>query len=421
MRLFIRLLIQRTLLGLLLCAYIANLSAQEFAQQGSSSNPFLAPSPYSGSQQNQRPQTASQAQLYLEQQYSNEQQNLVQLGTPLHQAGSIQTAGLRQDTARSLPPLYSQNRRQARRQARQIRQVSSTQTEYPSAFETFSEDLDYPGLESMSAPEGSYTESIQELCGGNCWGWTVLPTDLLYTSYLAGPKEPRLALAVLNEKDIGWQMELEAGARVGILRYGTLDDDNVLAGWQLDIEGAGPPRLNIEEDLDLDAADFRVGVPLTWRQGAYQAKFAYYHTSAHVGDEYLKRHPGFQRINYVRDAFVLGGGYFIDPDLRLYAEIGYAFNTDGGAKPWELQFGAEFSPADHSGIYGAPFWAINGYLREEVDWGGNVNFMIGWQWRGDRNNHLLRVGFQYLDGKTMQYSFFQNSERMVGFGTWYDF
>jgi len=86
-----------------------------------------------------------------------------------------------------------------------------------------------------------------------------------------------------------------------------------------------------------------------------------------------------------------------------------------------LQFGVEFSPADHSGIYGAPFWAINGYLREEVNWGGNVNIMVGWQWRGDRNNHLFRIGLQYLDGKTMQYSFFQNSERMVGFGTWYDF
>ncbi|QDT45356.1 hypothetical protein Pan241w_54760 [Gimesia alba] len=417
MRLFIRVIIQRTLLGLLLCATSGNLSAQ----QASGSKPFMAPSPYGGRQESPRNQPASQAQVYLEQQYSQKQQNPVQLGAPLHQTNPVQTAGWKQDITQSLPPLYSQNRAQTRRgQSSHLRQVGAMQTDYPSAFEAFSDDLNYPELERMPDPEGNYTESIDELCGESCWGWTVLPTDLLYTSYLAGPKEPRMALAVLNEKDIGWQMELEAGARVGLLRYGSMNDE-VLEGWQLDVEGAGPPRLNIEEELDLDAADFRVGVPLTWRQGAYQAKFAYYHTSAHVGDEYLKRHPGFQRINYVRDVFVLGGGYFVDPDLRLYAEIGYAFNTDGGAEPWELQFGAEFSPAEHNGIYGAPFWAINGYLREEVDWGGNVNFMIGWQWRGDRNNHLFRIGFQYLDGKTMQYSFFQNSERMVGFGTWYDF
>jgi len=47
--------------------------------------------------------------------------------------------------------------------------------------------------------------------------------------------------------------------------------------------------------------------------------------------------------------------------------------------------------------------------------------MGGWQWRGDRNNHLFRIGLQYIDGKTIQYQFYNNSEQMFGFGTWYDF
>ncbi|MEQ9067893.1 MAG: DUF1207 domain-containing protein, partial [Gimesia chilikensis] len=91
------------------------------------------------------------------------------------------------------------------------------------------------------------------------------------------------------------------------------------------------------------------------------------------------------------------------------------------AQPWELQFGAEFSPVEHNGFQGAPFWAVNAYLREEVNWGGNVSMMVGWQWRGDRNNHLFRVGLQYIDGKTIQYQFYNNSEQFFGFGTWYDF
>lgn len=421
MRLSISLSLRLVLLGLLFCIYSENLNAQQPGQPTLGTKPFMAPSPYGGGGQGYSSGQASQAQRTLEKQYSGHARNPVQLGSPLHQSGPVQSAGVKQGISQNLPPLYSQNAVRQKRQFDQVQQVEFSQADYPALFDSSSQDSNYRGLEMMPMPENNYNnESIEQLCAEGCWGWTVLPTDLLYTSYLAGPKEPRMGLAVLNEKDIGWQLELEAGARVGILRYGSMDDD-ILEGWQLDIEGAGPPRLNVEEELDLDAADFRVGVPLTWRQGPYQAKFAYYHTSAHVGDEFLKRNPGFQRINYVRDAFVLGGGYFIDPDLRLYGEIGYAFNTDGGAKPWELQFGVEFSPVDHSGIYGAPFWAINGYLREEVDWGGNVNIMVGWQWRGDRNNHLFRIGLQYLDGKTMQYSFFQNSERMVGFGTWYDF
>ena len=34
-------------------------------------------------------------------------------------------------------------------------------------------------------------------------------------------------------------------------------------------------------------------------------KLAYYHISAHIGDEFLERNPTFERVNYVRDAAVL--------------------------------------------------------------------------------------------------------------------
>ncbi|QDV21067.1 hypothetical protein Pan153_57490 [Gimesia panareensis] len=405
--------VQKMVLVLLFCAAHIEL----YAQQGTGRKPFLAPSPHVN-QQRQHPSAPTQAQAFLEKQYVSQSPNPVQLGVPLHDSAPAQPANWNRGIAERLPPLYAHDRPTSRNSATQIRQVQSSETVY--GPDLISEDPVYSTMETMPESVETYTESIEQLCQENCWGWTVLPTDLLYKSYLAGPKESRMAMGVLHEKDIGWQLELEAGARVGILRYGSLNDD-VLEGWQLDLEGAGPPRLNMEEELDLEAADFRVGVPLTWRRGAYQAKFAYYHTSAHAGDEYLRRNPSFQRINYVRDVFVLGGGYFPDPDLRLYAEIGYAFNTDGGAEPWELQFGAEFSPVEHNGFQGAPFWAVNGYLREEVNWGGNVCMMVGWQWRGDRNNHLFRIGLQYIDGKTIQYQFYNNSEQMIGFGTWYDF
>lgn len=414
MRLFYSSSIQTMMLVVLsFCAAQTELQAQ----QPNSSKPFLAPSPHA-IQQRRPPAHPTQAQTFLENQYAAPSGNPVHLGVPLHESGPVRSADWNRGIADRLPPIYAQNSISSGKSVTQIRQVQATDTLY--GPDLLAEDPDFSTLETIPEPQSSYTDSIEQLCQENCWGWTLLPTDLLYTSYLAGPKEPRLAMAVLHEKDIGWQLELEAGARVGILRYGSLNDD-VLEGWQLDLEGAGPPRLNLEEEFDVEATDYRVGVPLTWRRGAYQAKLAYYHTSSHAGDEYMVRNPSFQRINYVRDAFVLGGGYFPDPDLRLYAELGYAFNVDGGAQPWELQFGAEFSPVEHNGFQGAPFWAVNAYLREEVNWGGNVSMMVGWQWRGDRNNHLFRVGLQYIDGKTIQYQFYNNSEQFFGFGTWYDF
>lgn len=250
------------------------------------------------------------------------------------------------------------------------------------------------------------------------WEWQILPDGLLYRSYLAGPKEPRFGYAWLYDTyGRNWVNDATLGGRVAILRWGT-DDPIAPNGWELDLEGAAMPRLNGSHDLDLTSADYRVGIPITWRDGPFQAKLAWYHVSSHAGDEYLISHPDFQRINYRRDAFVLGGGWFAAPDLRLYGEIGYAFITDGGAKPWELQFGWEYAPNYPTGIRGAPFIAMNAYLREEVDWGGDFTVMAGWAWRG---RHLLRAGLQYTLSETTQWEFLGQSEQLIGLGLWYDF
>jgi hypothetical protein len=245
-----------------------------------------------------------------------------------------------------------------------------------------------------------------------------MPEGLLYKSYLAGPKEPRFATSWVHDRSRGWLWDVTLGGRVGILRFGS---ETHPEGFQLDIEGAAFPRLDIEHQRDLESADFRFGVPLTWADGPFQLKFAYYHLSSHVGDEYLVRNPGFVRSNYSRDALVLGGGYFLTPDLRLYGELDYAFVVSGGSQPWMIQFGADYSPVAPVRWHGAPFVAINGLLRQEVSWGGGFNLMAGWQWRSLPFGRLVRIGLQYYNGKTSQFEFLQASDEMLGMGFWYDY
>lgn len=247
-----------------------------------------------------------------------------------------------------------------------------------------------------------------------------LPDGLLYSSYLAGPKEPRIGTAWLKDTKRNWVWDTTLGGRVGIVRLGSADSV-VPYGWQLDIEGAAFPRLNLESASDLESADFRFGVPLTWRCGALQAKFAYYHVSSHVGDEFLERNPTYQRINFSRNALVFGVGYYLMPSLRVYGEADVAVTINGGAETWWFQFGFDYAPAYPTGPHGAPFVAMNALLREEVDFGGTFTTMAGWAWRGDQNGRLLRFGLQYTNGKTTQFEFFNQSEQLVGLGIWYDF
>jgi hypothetical protein len=251
------------------------------------------------------------------------------------------------------------------------------------------------------------------------WSWQLMPDSLLYQAYLAGGRESRMASLWIHEKDRGWMWDAALGGHVGILRYGTVNSPWP-EGWQMDVEGAAFPRLNLEEDRDVDSVDFRFGIPLTTRRGPWQTKLAYYHISSHLGDEFMVRNHSLDRINYVRDCIVFGVGFFLNPDLRLYSEAGYGFNTDGGSQPWEFQFGIDYSPLEPTFRTASPFFAINGRIREEVDYGGNFTVQTGLQWRG-QSGHLIRFGLQYFNGLSDLYQFFRDHEEQIGMGLWYDF
>lgn len=251
--------------------------------------------------------------------------------------------------------------------------------------------------------------------------WQVLPEGLMYRSYLAGEKEPRIGLSVLHDRSRGWLWESALGGRVGILRHGTRGGVNP-QGWQIDLEGAALARVNpTMASAPLEATDYRMGVQWTRRTGPTAYKVGYYHISSHVGDEFLDLNPGFNRINYVRDSLVFGVTRDVTPDAQVYGEIGYALGADGGAEPLEFQFGAQYNPLDDTGLRGAPFAAVNVHLREEVDFGGGINVMAGWRWRGADSGRLLRIGLQYYNGKSIQYSFYNEDQQLFGYGIWFDY
>jgi hypothetical protein len=255
--------------------------------------------------------------------------------------------------------------------------------------------------------------------GGDFWGWTLLPDGLIYKSYLAGAKESRISAHIINEKNHSTLWDATLGGRIGILRLGNADPINP-QGFQIDVEGSAQLRLDIKNEVDVQAVDFRGGVPLTWGYGPHRYKFAYYHLSAHLGDEFLLDNPTYPRLNFARDCLVLGYSYYWTERLRLYAETAWAFYIDV-SEPWEFQFGVDWAPTQPTGIYGAPFAAVNGHIRQELDFGGNLTFQTGWAWVGDNNSHLLRMGLQYYNGHSSQFSMYQVHEQQIGFGLWYDY
>jgi hypothetical protein len=254
---------------------------------------------------------------------------------------------------------------------------------------------------------------------GEDWSWHLLPDGLIYKSYLAGVKESRLSAHIVHERDHYALWDATLGGRVGIFRYG---NSSLICpeGFQVDVEGSAQVRLDIRNDVDVQGVDFRGGVPLTYGIGQHRFKLAYYHLSSHIGDEFFIDNPTFPRLNFARDTFVFGYSYYWTEKLRLYGEAGWAFYTDV-SEPWEFQAGVDWAPVRPTGWGGEPFFAINGHLREELNFGGNLTVQTGWAWVGDENSHLLRVGFLYYNGGSPQFSFYQEHEEQFGLGLWYDY
>ena len=254
----------------------------------------------------------------------------------------------------------------------------------------------------------------------NDFTWQVAPTGIIYRSYLAGPHEPRIGITpFFSENQSFW--DATVGGRGGVLRYGDHDPLHP-QGWQLDVYGASIVRMDAEHHQDLNSADFVFGFPLTYGIANWQFKFGYAHTSSHLGDEYAIRFPGAldDRINYVRDGLVFGTSWYPLPACRLYGEYDWAFHTSGGANPVHFQFGTELSHPGPTGLDGTPFLAVNGRMREEVNYGGDVNSEAGWLWRGEAGS-TFRIGAHYYVGKSSQSQFFNNFEDQIGMGLWYDF
>jgi hypothetical protein len=108
------------------------------------------------------------------------------------------------------------------------------------------------------------------------------------------------------------------------------------------------------------------------------------------------------------------------PACRVYGEFDWAFHHSGGAAPIMFEFGNELSRPGPTGMRGSPFLALNGRLRQEVDYGGDLTAESGWLWRGETGK-VIRIGAHYYNGKSSQSQLFNDSEQQIGLGLWYDF
>ena len=252
--------------------------------------------------------------------------------------------------------------------------------------------------------------------------WQVLPDGLIYHSYWAGVHEPRLALMMFGERDGRSMWDGTLGGRAGLWRYGTTGAF-FPQGWQLDVEAAAMVRLTLDEIRDLNTADYRVGIPLTYGVDNWQFKIGDYHLSSHLGDEFAIANPGSARRSHqLRPRFARRWVLRTTRTRSCGSTPRSATPLTPTAAPnrGNSNLAPNWPRPGPTGPRGTPFFAANAHLREEDDFGGDINLQAGWLWRGN-SSQVMRIGAFYFNGKTSQYQTFNDSEEQIGFGLWYDF
>ncbi len=266
-----------------------------------------------------------------------------------------------------------------------------------------------------------YERWIEPDSSSTSWEKQILPQGLMYPSYLASRKDPRLQSIITYDSDYGTLWDITLGGRAPIFRFGTTDPINP-EGWEIELEGAALLRLDWERHRNLAGTDYRAGVPIVYGTRRWQFKTGYYHVSSHLGDNYLM--DNFRpRKHYSRDAIMLGGAFKPVDDVRIYAEFDYAFHRGQTTDPLEIQFGFEYAPQfdpTRSNWFSHPFFATHGHLFQERDFGGYWATQAGLQWRS-ASDSMLRLGAEFYVGGDDLYQFHTTYQRKIGAGLWYDF
>jgi hypothetical protein len=281
-----------------------------------------------------------------------------------------------------------------------------------------------PDTERETARPFIWNRTIQLKSG---WNMVLTPSGNLYPKYMADPRSPtfsimRMRFSNTDIDDAGksrWGLRL--GARFGLLRF--YKDGDKDHGLQLDTEAGFIGQFDIDNSADNIGWDGIYGLHLAWAPvGGLAFRLGTLHDSSHVGDEYAER-TGRERIKYTREDWVFGLSWCFKEKWRAYAEAGYGrvLRNDDLMEPWRAQYGLEYVSPESFWLGRLGWYAaadVSSY--EENDWDMNTTLQAGLILPVIQLSRNYRLGMEYYSGRSHFGEFFQDDEKYLSMGIWFD-
>jgi hypothetical protein len=184
----------------------------------------------------------------------------------------------------------------------------------------------------------------------------------------------------------------------------------ILAGTSLDhalvlgVEGGVFAKFNMETvERDIITSDWVFTVPVVYHRRGHWLQVRYFHTSAHLGDEYAERF-NVDRIPYARDA--LETTVYFNPvgNLGLYGGARWSFRVDPPEhKRWAVRGGLEYE--DPAARTFRAYVATDVELDQQYGWDPRLNLEVGVRVYTPRDRPTIRMALEFLTGPSPQGQF----------------
>ena len=224
---------------------------------------------------------------------------------------------------------------------------------------------------------------------------------------VAAPREPVTAAKLV--------VPFETPSRFGTILEGAVDLGAsvpivVLAGSSLDnavvlgVEGGVFAKFNLETvERDLITSDWMFTLPVVLHHKGHWLQVRYFHTSAHLGDEYAERF-NVERIAYARDALETTAYFNPVSTLGLYAGARWSFRVDPPEhKRWAVRGGLEYE--DPSIRTFRAYVATDVELDQQYGWDPRLNLEVGARVYTPHDRSTIRIVLEFLTGPSPQGQF----------------
>jgi len=168
-----------------------------------------------------------------------------------------------------------------------------------------------------------------------------LPRKKLFAPFIADPQYPVFAVRYSMIAGGANRAEINMGDEFALVSSRLSGGATV----QFGIMGGVAARFNISEITnDFEIADFTLAFPFDYSLGPWALRAMYWHTSSHIGDDFIKGGAIAPQLlsKHVTDELRFYASYNPAGFLRVYAGPGYAFNLiPSTGERWRLHGGAE--------------------------------------------------------------------------------